>query len=197
MGFKRFQVSTDGATGHWPDHRDDIGSRMSQLNLEINPPAAPLRVVPRGRKKGRTYFLTNPKFQFSFLTYFVILSVLSILTFYWANSYFFARFIRQGHEMGLPTDHVFFKFIAEQQHAMDVIFSLTAVIVVTLLLAGGLILSHRVAGPLYRFSEHLKRFSGGDPIAEIKFRKGDYFHELALDFNLLVRRLKENSDQHK
>ena len=44
-------------------------------------------------------------------------------------------------------------------------------------------LTHRVAGPLYKLESYLKKFTEGEPIEHLKFRKGDHFHEIAEEYN--------------
>jgi hypothetical protein len=61
-------------------------------------------------------------------------------------------------------------------------------IVTGILLVGGLYISHRIAGPIYRFQKELQDMSDVSPVElkTIHFRKGDYFPELADTFNHLV-----------
>jgi hypothetical protein len=43
-----------------------------------------------------------------------------------------------------------------------------------------LLFSHRVAGPVYRINAVLRGLLRGNPPAEVRFRKGDYFQETAV-----------------
>ena len=84
-----------------------------------------------------------------------------------------------GLEIGLPADHVFFTFIASQKSSMTSVFVVTSLFVAIYLFVFGLLYSHRIAGPIYRLQQDLKGFTAGKPLRRIKFRKGDYFQELA------------------
>src|ERR1700677_3921565 len=91
----------------------------------------------------RTVFLTNPRFQLSFLGYTMGMAFVIIAVFYVANMYFFLKFFAKGKEIGLPPNHVFFKFLKEQQHTMDIIFVVTAAFAFVFLFMFGFFLSNR------------------------------------------------------
>jgi signal transduction histidine kinase len=57
----------------------------------------------------------------------------------------------------------------------------------------GLIVSNRVAGPVYRIKAHLTRLYGRDYSRDMKLRKKDEFHDLAGELNRLTQRLREDS----
>lgn len=54
---------------------------------------------------------------------------------------------------------------------------------VLVLVLGGIVLSHRVAGPLYRLNVHMKEIAEGKTQGKVKFRNKDFFLELADSFN--------------
>ena len=51
--------------------------------------------------------------------------------------------------------------------------------------------SHKVAGPLYKLNQYLLKIANDEHVDEIRFRKGDYFPELADSFNNAVEKLQE------
>ena len=61
---------------------------------------------------------------------------------------------------------------------MDWIFLATCAVCFIAVTLGGLILSHKIAGPVYRFGEYLKAINKGDSPHRPKFRYGDFFPEL-------------------
>jgi len=149
---------------------------------------------PEKKKIGvltRTVFLTNPRFQLSFLGYTLGMAFVIIAVFYAANMYFFLKFIAKGKELGLPPTHVFFKFIREQQHTMDIIFVVTAVFAFVFLFMFGFFLSNRVAGSLYRMQDHLRQMKEAPEYKDLKFRRDDYFHEVADAINEFARFFKK------
>ena len=141
-------------------------------------------------KNRRKVLLINPKFQITFLIFTVGMSALAIAIFYGANFYFFYKFQKIGVSVGLSPDHIFFRFIQEQKHVMDAVFAVTSLVVLVALTVGGLILSHWVSGPLHRLRNHMLGIAAGGGIREIKFRKRDFFPELAHAFNQLRSRIR-------
>jgi len=72
----------------------------------------------------------------------------------------------------------------------QVIIRVTIVLIATLLIIGGygIAFLHRVAGPVYRFRQTLLKMNRGETVHEIKLREGDFFHEMAHDINVMIRR---------
>ncbi len=137
---------------------------------------------------GRRRLLINKKFQLSFLTYLIVTELAVVVIFYAANWYFFHRFGRLGQSAGLPENHVFFQFLRDQAKAMNLIYGVTAIVAITFHVCAGMVLSHRVAGPLLRLRNHLNGVADGKPDSPVSFRKKDYFQELAEAYN---RRFKK------
>jgi len=52
-------------------------------------------------------------------------------------------------------------------------------------------LSHRFAGPMFRLRRSMRDLARGKPVAAIRFREGDFWHEFADDFNAVAARLGE------
>lgn len=59
-----------------------------------------------------------------------------------------------------------------------------------LLILHNILVSHRVAGPLYRFRRYLTNVGEGDLSAPIRFRKGDYLGKEAQAANTMVESLR-------
>lgn len=144
--------------------------------------------------KRRRIFIINRRFQLTFIAYFMILAMGACAVFGMISRSFLVKLMEQGKlVLGLPENHSFFQFISEMQNTMDSVFIATALIVFALLVVGGIILSHRVAGPLYRLNFYLHLLAEHDPsnLKDISFREKDFFPELAEAYNLALKRLKE------
>ncbi len=138
-----------------------------------------------GRRK---VLLINRKFQMSFLSYTLSIAVVIMAVFFAANRYFFWAFERKGKAMGLDEGHIFFRFLAEQRWTMDLIYLITGVVACAILLAYGLYLSNRVAGPLYNLQQYLESYLAGRRQGPLQFREKDYFQELAVVVSDTVER---------
>jgi len=114
---------------------------------------------------------------------------------YLSQAYFFAEFQRMGVTLGLPPEHALFRFLAEQQGTLNQIFAIVAGVSFSLSLFFGLVVSHRIAGPLYRMKGHMVRVALGTTRSELQFRDGDFFPELARAYNLQLRRLKRDVER--
>ena len=53
--------------------------------------------------------------------------------------------------------------------------------------------SHKIAGPLYKLKMFLGNIRKGDPVNEVRFRKGDYFLEIADEVNKTIHYLQDES----
>jgi len=76
---------------------------------------------------------------------------------------------------------------------------LGSVLVLPMILIDILRLSHRWVGPVFRLRAAVKALSHGENVSPIRFREGDFWQELAGDFNLvaaeLARRRAEQANQ--
>jgi methyl-accepting chemotaxis protein len=135
------------------------------------------------KPKGRRVYLINPGFQLRMLGAMGLLAAAVIGALYGANAYFFWKFSLVGTEVGLPPDHVFYEFINEQRGLMNWVFASVAGVVVVVIGLGGLLLSHKIAGPLHRLRTHMDAVAEGTTSSDVAFRKGDFFGELATSFN--------------
>jgi methyl-accepting chemotaxis protein len=73
--------------------------------------------------------------------------------------------------------------LEELRTAMNGIFVMAGFINFAVITLGGLLLSHRISGPLYRLKQHMLAIARGDKVERLKFRDGDFFQDLAETFN--------------
>ena len=58
-------------------------------------------------------------------------------------------------------------------------------------------LSHRWVGPIYRLRTALRALSRGEAVQPISFREGDFWKDLAGDFNAVAERLNDQSESNE
>ena len=63
---------------------------------------------------------------------------------------------------------------------------IVTVLVSVVSIAVTLIVSHKIAGPLFRFKQTLKELSSGNFSNQVRLRKGDQLIEVADDFNQMI-----------
>ena len=78
-----------------------------------------------------------------------------------------------------------------------IIIRVTLVLILTLMTIGayGVVFLHRVAGPVYRFRQTLLRLNRGEMPHDIKLREGDFFHDMAHDINIILKRFRSEQDK--
>ncbi len=79
----------------------------------------------------------------------------------------------------------------------SIIIRVTLVLVLTLVIIGayGVVFLHRVAGPVFRFRQTLLRVNRGELPQDIKLREGDFFHDMAHDINIILKRLRTEQEK--
>ena len=134
--------------------------------------------MAKPKRYDRKKLLIDPHFQLRFLGYSISTALLVTVVFFTANRIFFWMFAQKGRDLGLPQDHIFFRFIEQQRWTMDVISVVTAFVVSALLVAYGLYFSNRIAGPIHHLKHFLRQRLEGDKTGALQFRKNDFFPEL-------------------
>ena len=142
------------------------------------------------QRKKRS-ILINPKFQWTLIGYAAFIATLIFLSVYGLFSFGFHEFVQIGHQAGLPDDHVYFQFIKMQESTFLRVILAIAFFVGTILTVGGLVVSHKIAGPLYRLQKELLKMAEKPDatLHKINFREGDFFPEVPQAFNELVEKV--------
>ena len=76
-------------------------------------------------------------------------------------------------------------------------YALFGVVLVALLpafLLDSLRLSNRFAGPIMRLRRSLRQVADGEAVGELKFRDGDFWKEIANDFNRATAKLRQQQE---
>jgi len=144
----------------------------------------------------RSHFLINPPFQIRFIGVICSFSLIGIAVLFFANYFFFDHMVKEGISMGLEKEHSYFYFISEQRAFLTKIFLITSIVLFGLIFIFGMFYSHKIAGPLYNMNIQLNRLAKGEKLHQLRFRKGDYFKELAISFNR-VRKYIESISSDK
>ena len=55
--------------------------------------------------------------------------------------------------------------------------------------------TNRITGPMYRIQRELRALAQGENAQPIKLRKGDFWHEVAEDFNAMLTRVASSQDE--
>ena len=138
-------------------------------------------------KPQRKIYLINPKFQLKFslmISLFMVgLSVIYPFTIYQ---------IIEGIATSSGPEA---KFIQERK--VDIFLTLGAwqFGYTILIFLACIFFSHKIAGPIYKLNMFLQKISKNEDMQIISFRDGDYFHELADNYNDAIRKIKTTRKQ--
>lgn len=134
----------------------------------------------------RKNYLVKKRFQFDFILKFIILLVLeSVLS---------AGLFMYVSSDTLTTGYLNYVLKIERTPAFFLVpfILITAIVVIGIGMAGMavfILLSHRIAGPLYRFEKILGQVEGGDLTTRINLRKTDQLVELKESLNVFINSL--------
>lgn len=141
-------------------------------------------------RPSRRIYLINPSFQYRIMAIMAVLALAPISVFFAAHTYFFWKLRQLGINSQLNPDHIYYRFLDGQSHQLLMIFIFCSIIAMIFVLVFGLLVSHRIAGPIHRLKMHLSQVSEGKEVRELSFRKGDYFTEVPALVNQALTALK-------
>lgn len=143
-------------------------------------------MISKKTRYRRTQFLSNPKVQIKIILVFAVLGIL-----YAGTNYYIAKStlwsvtsdILRLPLSGANRDDVNL-LINQQCLTLDMQLGLFTTLVVTVLILAGVFMSHRLGGPIYQLTTYLAQMTEGTVVPRrIRFRKQDFFHDLADRFN--------------
>ncbi|HEX4925667.1 MAG TPA: hypothetical protein VFV50_16345 [Bdellovibrionales bacterium] len=149
---------------------------------------------PNNRKPKS--LLINPRFQLALISKVVIVGLLNVTFLVLAIEHSFQHFRAEGLKMNFPENSFYFSLLEKERLTLFMWIGLAALVNFAILFIGGLLVSHRIAGPLHRLKSHAREVAAGKTLKNVVFRKNDYFLEIADAFNVLLeshRSLKEKS----
>ena len=132
--------------------------------------------------------IINPRVQLKLIAVFAGVFLLTIGTLYSTILLFFWKFHEKALNVGIPEGHVFFRFLAEQKHSLDMLFIALAVINFFILILVGIIISHRIAGPVEKLKNHLDNIHS--EAEDFRLRDSDFFSEISPVVNKLREKFK-------
>lgn len=136
----------------------------------------------------RKNFLINKPFQIRFISFMVIVGLVTLISTYAILLDYFRELQGMATSSGLAENHPFRDLLRYQKDKLDIFFIYLAVINLTIITLSGVWMSHRIAGPIYRIVKNLRSPSFLKEGQRIISRKGDYFQELPEAINDFLKR---------
>jgi hypothetical protein len=164
-------------------------SNGTHMSVKTN--GNPENTVHRRRK-----YLIDPRLQLEVTGFFLgILLITTGVRFYWERK--FIAHIRSLCTQGVPevSSTMCSEIVERSVHGAWIGYLGPVAIAAVFMVVGGVLLSHRIAGPVRHLARATQRLIRGEKIEEIKFRKNDYFQETAAEITAALARLKGKTDQ--
>lgn len=141
-------------------------------------------------KHRRRQVLSNPRVQLRIIAVFFLLAVAYAATGYFVVISALRRLGNETLSLTLPASArsdvvILLRKNLETLNIQMGIFIFFSIFILTM---AAVLLSHRIGGPIYQLEKYLQQMARRETSArEIRFRKGDFFHDLARSFNEFQR----------
>ena len=127
------------------------------------------------------------------LGYMALFSILITAMMLTSAYIYYRSSVTEALAFGYRQDNMYLAQLREQFASLNQITLISAVVTTAILLMGGLILSHRIVGPLMRFKSDLEKIGESGQLHPITFREKDYFKDLAETFNREMAKYAEKN----
>lgn len=134
-------------------------------------------------KYKRRIKLIQPRLQLKLTGWFLSVTAIGMLLQYMLFGFFLTELAIQ-----LPGQGAY--LVAQADKMLLQALGISFVLALPLTLAVGILVTFKVAGPVYRFEEHLKSIARGEDIGPCRIRKGDELQELCRRLNSAVDALR-------
>lgn len=139
----------------------------------------PLKLTDFVAGYKRNTYLINPRFQVKFSLYVCGLVFISSLIYPLTIYDLFTSFILSVADKAPAAAEK----LSQKRSDLILVLVLWQVGFSALVFIGCIFFSHKIAGPMFKLQKFLREKIDGAEHGKLFFRKGDYFHEVADDFN--------------
>ncbi|HLE10592.1 MAG: hypothetical protein A2504_08965 [Bdellovibrionales bacterium RIFOXYD12_FULL_39_22] len=152
----------------------------------------------------RKTLLINPKFQLSVIRQFFVLLFTVFFTLALIFIWQYSPLMTEVYTLGLDENHPFMIAFEKFQFMMMIVFICGGIFSISMFYLAALVISNRVAGPLYHICNHLKDLreemattpltaGSSSTFKHINLRKKDYFFEVAEEINRFFDAVEKKS----
>lgn len=142
----------------------------------------------------RSKKLVMPKVQLALVMSAMLLLIISSLVFYGVVVVIFLRLKEIGASTGLADTHQYFVEIAHLEHVTAIVYGGILIVSLFAVFWGGLRLSNKIVGPMYRLNAHMQSILSGEASeGGVRFREGDFLMEVEANFNKMMQYLREEN----
>lgn len=134
-------------------------------------------------KNRRRRMIVDPKLQYTLMTTLLVVFILASGIFYVIMTFALLEVHATVATFQLPQEQQIFSDLQRIENGAMLTFAATFTGFVILVVWGGLYLARKIAGPIFAVRRHLERVADGETVADLAFRKDDYFTALQTAFN--------------
>jgi len=140
------------------------------------------------KRVKRSFFLIDRPFQIKYALFLafcggLVAALFSAHIFYFLHEYF--KVFIPGYQSSPSA----IQFVLTEQRSIFIYLLVLTFLVMSLLFFIGIIITHRIAGPVMVIRKKIEDLCGENFAARVRLRKGDEFKDLANTFNELAQHL--------
>ncbi len=143
------------------------------------------------RQERRKRYLIKTGFQLRYLGLILIAIILPTILF--SACLYYAIFSLMAEQLGLPESIAY--NITPVLNKINFTILVGFPVITTALLFWGLLISHRIAGPMYRLEQDLDKIAKGDLSLRIRLRRKDEVGSIAEVINKVLDKIEAKSKQ--
>jgi len=143
-------------------------------------------------KRRRVRLFIARRFQIRYIA--MILFFMFVISLVTGYTVYMTTWIMFGEKLAAVYPQGLLREIAQK---VNMVLILRLIFITPLVILIGLVLSNRIAGPIYRIKRYLKKVSLGKYGKRLELRKKDELHDLAEEINVLVSNLDSEEKQRK
>ncbi len=144
------------------------------------------RPSPTPTPDRRQTLWVDPRFQSWFLVMTGGVGAITVTALWFAKWMFLKQYTQLAVTLNLPQGHPYYGFLATQSEALNWIMASVGGVGLLATSLWGIVLSHRIAGPILRLTRELEGMKTSGKLHPVKPREGDCFPELYTSFNQLA-----------
>lgn len=140
-------------------------------------------------QKRKQYFIKGP-----IQSRYLILTVISMIvpTIVVAGGLYYLQVTLMAKELALP--EIIYAHLVPVLKQINIYLAISLPIVFIVIFVYGVLISHRLAGPIFRLEKDLDRIIAGDHSVRIRFRQQDSLDSLAARINRVLDKLPQSNN---
>lgn len=141
----------------------------------------------------RKNYFVNKKFQIQMAYYSLSIIAVTGISVVGSIYFFIKSLLEDAESVGATYNPEYLKFVNNIKESILFNSSISLLVVTVFVIIISVLLSHKIAGPLYKLNDYLNQVAD-DPSRQdpISFRKNDFFSELAESTNRALNKVKNN-----